>query len=186
MKHEMTQWKCFVPDTPSLYDPIWSCVELIMFLTNWIPGLFTCSAKMFIILKNISAKIVDIHRFTCITSFYRTFGCPIIYTDMYSQCYFGHWHLQQCLIQLSSLVSHHAIFIDNERNNQYYFFLANQQKAGTKIYSLTQCSLSVNECDWYILAGNDERINTNCLIRASNGFVLLTYRTGPLVSPRTP
>ena len=28
--------------------------------------------------------------------------------------------------------------------------LLNQQKAGTKIYSLTQCSLTVNECDWPI------------------------------------
>ena len=52
-----------------------------------------------------------------------------------------------------------------ERNNSYYFSRANQQKAGTKIYSLTQCSLTVNECDWYILAGNDERINSHCLTR---------------------
>ena len=36
---------------------------------------------------------------------------------------------------------------------------------GTKIYSLTQCSLTVNEYDWHILAGNDERINSHCLIR---------------------
>ena len=28
MKHEMTQWKCFVPDTLSLYNHIWSHVEL--------------------------------------------------------------------------------------------------------------------------------------------------------------
>ena len=28
MKREMTQWKCFVPDTPSFCDQIWSCVEL--------------------------------------------------------------------------------------------------------------------------------------------------------------
>ena len=40
-----------------------------------------------------------------------------------------------------------------------------QQKVGTKIYSLTQCSLTVNECDWHILAGNNERINPHCLIR---------------------
>ena len=53
-----------------------------------------------------------------------------------------------------------------ERNNSYYFSRANQQKAGTKIYSLTQCSLTVNECDWHILAGNDERINSHCLIRS--------------------
>ena len=35
-----------------------------------------------------------------------------------------------------------------------------------KIYSLTQCSLTVNECDWHIMAGNDERINSHCLTRA--------------------
>ena len=52
-----------------------------------------------------------------------------------------------------------------ERNNLYYFSWANQQKAGTKIYSLTQCSLSVNECNWNILAGNDQRINSHCLTR---------------------
>ena len=27
MTHEMTQWKCFVPDTPSC-DYVWSCEEL--------------------------------------------------------------------------------------------------------------------------------------------------------------
>ena len=29
MKHERTQWKCFVPDTPSFCDHIWSHVELV-------------------------------------------------------------------------------------------------------------------------------------------------------------
>ena len=52
-----------------------------------------------------------------------------------------------------------------ERDNPYYFFWANQRKAGTKIYSLTQCSLTVNECDWHILAGNEERIKSHCLTR---------------------
>ena len=37
-----------------------------------------------------------------------------------------------------------------EKYNAYYFSIANQQKAGTKIYSLTQCNLRVNECDWHI------------------------------------
>ena len=64
----------------------------------------------------------------------------------------------------------------HERNNSYYFSRANQQKAGTKIYSLTQCSLTVNECDWHILVGNDERISSHCLIRhlfsKGNTFVL--------------
>ena len=45
----------------------------------------------------------------------------------------------------------------NERDNSYYFFRANQQSAGTKIYSLAQYSLTVNECDWRILAGKDHR-----------------------------
>ena len=60
-----------------------------------------------------------------------------------------------------------------ERNNPYYFFPANQQKAGTKIYSLTQCSLSVNECDWHILAGKDERINAHCLTRLSTKMITI-------------
>ena len=55
-----------------------------------------------------------------------------------------------------------------ERDNPYYFFPANQHKTGTKIYSLTQCSLTVNECDWQILVGNDERINSHCLTREQN------------------
>ena len=55
-----------------------------------------------------------------------------------------------------------------ERNNSCYFSRTNQQKAGTNIYSLTQCSLTVNECDWHILAGNDVRINSHCLIRCVN------------------
>ena len=56
----------------------------------------------------------------------------------------------------------------HERNNSYYFSPANQQKAGTKIYSLTQCGLTVNECDWHLLAGIDERINSHCLTRQKN------------------
>ena len=39
-----------------------------------------------------------------ITSFYRTFSCPIICTDTYSQWCFGHWHLQQCYNQVHWLV----------------------------------------------------------------------------------
>ena len=37
---------------------------------------------------------------TCsITSNDHPFDCPIIYIDTYSQCYYVHWYLQQCLIQ---------------------------------------------------------------------------------------
>ena len=40
----------------------------------------------------------------------------------------------------------HLECLTYERENSYYLFRTNQQKASTKIYSLTQCSLSVNEC----------------------------------------
>ena len=63
--------------------------------------------------------------------------------------------------------------ICNERDNPYYFCPANKQKAGTKIYSLTECSLSVNECDWYILAGKDDRINSHCLSRHTTRLLIL-------------
>ena len=59
-----------------------------------------------------------------------------------------------------------------ERNNSFYFSWANQQKAGTKIYSLTKCSLTVNERDWHILACNGERINSHCLIRFDNTLLI--------------
>ena len=42
--------------------------------------------------------------------------------------------------------------------SQYYFTPANQQKKGTQIYSLTQCSLTVNECDWHILAATTREL----------------------------
>ena len=47
---------------------------------------------------------------------------------------------------------------NKERTNSHYFSRANQQKAGTKIYSLTQCSLTVNECDWHILAATSREL----------------------------
>ena len=47
---------------------------------------------------------------------------------------------------------------ESERNDSYYFSRANQQKTGTKIYSLTQCSLTVNECDWHILAATTREL----------------------------
>ena len=61
-------------------------------------------------------------------------------------------------------------YCHHERNNSYYFSGANQQKEGTKIYSVTQCSLTVEECDWHILGGNDERINSHYLTR-NNGSI---------------
>ena len=67
-----------------------------------------------------------------------------------------------CMLIYSRQVSNGFL---GERNNSYYFSRANQQKAGTQIYSLTQCGLTVNECDWHILEDNDERINSHCLTR---------------------
>ena len=61
-------------------------------------------------------KIFDLLQFTSndiITNNDCLFGCPIIYIDIYSQCYFVHWHLQQCLIKSSSLANRDAIFVDN-------------------------------------------------------------------------
>ena len=62
------------------------------------------------------------------------------------------------------------------RKRQSILFLSKQSaKTGTKIYSLTQCSLSVNECDWHILEDNDERIRSHCL----PFFQMTTSHKGP-------
>ena len=45
--------------------------------------------------------------------------------------------------------------------------------------ALYQCSLTVNECDWHILVGNDERINSHC------GWVPSTYLPSTCMSPST-
>ena len=52
-------------------------------------------------------------------------------------------HLIYLIVNIKASREHAII----ERDNPYYFFRANQQKAGTKIYSLTQCGLTVNESD---------------------------------------
>ena len=41
----------------------------------------------------------------------RPLGCPIICSDIYSQCYYV--HLQKCFIKSSSLANRDAIFVDN-------------------------------------------------------------------------
>ena len=63
---------------------------------------------------------IELHHFTirkelpcCITSNYRPFGCPIIYTDTNSQCCFVHRHPQQCLTQQCSFANWDAMFYDN-------------------------------------------------------------------------
>ena len=83
------------------------------------------------------------------------------------------------MLTVALLNTAHIITARHERNNLYYFSRANQQKAGTKIYTLTQCSLTVNECDWHILVGNDERINSHC------GWVPSTYLPSTCMSPST-
>ena len=50
-----------------------------------------------------------------ITSNDSPFGCPIICTDIYSQCHFVPWHLRQCLIQSSLLTNWDATFVNNVR-----------------------------------------------------------------------
>ena len=85
----------------------------------------------------------------------------------------SHLKYRKCELTLN-LYSVTSVFgHKGERDNPYYFFPANQQQTGTKIYSLTQWSLTVNECDWHILAGNEQGINTHCLIR--EGLVTLMY-----------
>ena len=43
-----------------------------------------------------------------------------------------------------------------ETDKSYHFVGANQQKAGIKSFSGTQCDFNVNRCDWCILAGNEK------------------------------
>ena len=55
------------------------------------------------------------------------------------------------------------------RKTQSILFLSSQSaKSGHHNISLTQCSHTVNECDWHSLAGNVERINSHCLTRYSH------------------
>ena len=58
-------------------------------------------------------------------------------------------------------------FFGNIRDNPYYFFRGNQEKVNSKIYSLIQSDLTVNGCDWQILAGNHERTVLHRLTRDS-------------------
>ena len=77
-----------------------------------------------------------------ITIFYRTFGWPIICTDTYSQCYFGHWHPQQCFIQSSSLVGQDAIYI--KASNDFLFSI--KKKYPALWYSIyRKCTVPVNK-----------------------------------------
>ena len=121
----------------------------VVFHTGWkseehAPGLWKCGGKYF--LYNVNSLL---HK----TIF--VLGRLFHFEDEMGRL--NTWHVK---LYLSGIPSDAL-----ERDNPYYFFSANQQKPGTKIYSLPQCSLNVNECDWYILAGNDERINSHCLTR---------------------
>ena len=71
-------------------------------------------------------------------------------TNVMIDYYFDHYFTECKVYRLQPSHLIKVLFFSFERNNPYYFFPANQQKASTKIYSLTQCSLSVNECDWHI------------------------------------
>ena len=63
------------------------------------------------------------------------------------------WHH---LAQTAHRLSHRPETFPKSETN---VLRANQQNPSTEIYySLTQCSLTVSECGWHILAGNDERI----------------------------
>ena len=58
----------------------------------------------------------------------------------------------------------------------YYFFWVNHQKGCSNIYPLIQCSLIVNEGDWYIVAGNDERFNSHCsTLKLHTGHVVSSW-----------
>ena len=57
--------------------------------------------KISIKVKKLIHKIPNALRFFFITSINCPSGCPIICTDIYSQCYFVHCHLEQCLIHSS-------------------------------------------------------------------------------------
>ena len=85
-----------IPSTKNETRPKVDCYSLFDFLLLW----------------NNERKL-DPGRCFFITSNDRPFGCPISCIDIYSQCYFVHWHLQQCLIQSSSLANQNAIFVIN-------------------------------------------------------------------------
>ena len=51
--------------------------------------------------------------------------------------------------------------IYRERENPYYFLSANQRKDYIRIYSSTECDLTMNRCGWHIWARNGERNDVN-------------------------
>ena len=67
MKHEKNQWKCFVPDTPSFCDHIWSRVELFSetFHIRWCRSIWKSpitahSLDLVVVLKSLKFKKDDI------------------------------------------------------------------------------------------------------------------------------
>ena len=65
------------------------------------------------------------------------------------------------------LIARQWVVALHEGTNPYNFFRVMHQQANLKIHSLTQCNLTMNGCDWHILAGNNERIVFHCLTRFS-------------------
>ena len=87
----------------------WSCSFLMAQLKQswqyWHSGVVESLWKTLLKLAADLIYILTSHvAYLCysITSFYHPFGCPIICTDTYLQCYFGDWHLQQSIeVELS-------------------------------------------------------------------------------------
>ena len=99
-----------------------------------------------------------------ISSNNRPFGCPIIYTDIYSQCYFVHWHLQQFLIQSSWLADWDAILLiiasnDPQTSNNKHFWMCQNflERAEQFYWNFFVCSLMarINLIQSFLLADAD-------------------------------
>ena len=72
-------------------------------------------------------------------------------------------NLEFCVIHFAPLTKGSVAdrYLEGVKEKIHNFLRATQQQVSTKIYSLTQCSLTVNKCDWQILGGNDERIKSH-------------------------
>ena len=83
----------------------------------------------------------------------QTFGLPPPHhMDLFKLVHLGQTQWQ--IVHSNVNCVEHCFVAKNgtERKRQSILFLSSQQKADSKIYSLTQCCLTVNECDWHILA----------------------------------
>ena len=69
------------------------------------------------------------------------FGCSIICTDIYSQCYFVHWHLQQCLIQLIIMMPYLSIIASKK--------LSQLHSCGKVTFSFVSVCHFVHRGEWW-------------------------------------